>query len=204
MNAFDHFIKHDLGVRYYGRYVDDCVLVHHDSNYLKSLIPWIADFLKSRLKLTLHPKKIYMQHYTKDVNFLGVTIKPHRILMGKRVKGNFYDAMKQKNELTKEKKPSREEQAAFLCSMNSYLGMMKHYNTYRLRRGMLRTHLSIWWWNLVYLSGGSKLVLKQKTVRRVHRTSRKIKHLPRSFIARTQHPVSPAVNSLTTSPPKKK
>ena len=25
MDGFDHFIKHDLGLKYYGRYVDDCV-----------------------------------------------------------------------------------------------------------------------------------------------------------------------------------
>lgn len=26
MNSFDHFIKHNLKIRYYGRYVDDCVI----------------------------------------------------------------------------------------------------------------------------------------------------------------------------------
>jgi hypothetical protein len=24
LNTLDHFVKHDLGMRYYGRYVDDC------------------------------------------------------------------------------------------------------------------------------------------------------------------------------------
>ena len=28
LNIFDHFVKHDLGMKYYGRYVDDFVLVH--------------------------------------------------------------------------------------------------------------------------------------------------------------------------------
>ena len=36
MNAFDHFIKHDLGIRYYGRYVDDFLVVHQDKAYLKA------------------------------------------------------------------------------------------------------------------------------------------------------------------------
>ena len=78
MNPFDHFIKHDLGVQYYGRYVDDFLLVHHDKTYLLSLISKIRDFLKDELGLTLHPRKIYIQHYTRGVNFLGVLIKPHR------------------------------------------------------------------------------------------------------------------------------
>ncbi len=166
LNSFDHFVKHDLGVRFYGRYVDDFILVHEEQAYLKALIPTLAQFLHEELQLDLHPRKIHLQHYAKGVNFLGVTIKPNRIYIGKRTKGNFYDAITQHNNKTREKKPSKEEQAAFLCSVNSYLGLMKHYNTYRLRRRMLRTHLSIWWWNLMYLSGGaSKLVPKQRTIR---------------------------------------
>src|SRR3990167_7164310 len=104
LNTFDHFIKHDLGMRYYGRFVDDFILINEDREHLKSLLPVIADFLKSTLGLVLHPKKIHLQHYNKGVNFLGVTIKPHRILMGKRVKGNFYNAIKIQNEKTKDKK----------------------------------------------------------------------------------------------------
>ena len=165
MSSFDHFVKHRLGIRYYGRYVDDFLLVHHDRDYLKSLIPVLADFLKSKLALTLHPRKIHLQHHSYGVHYLGVMIKSHRIYIGKRTKGNFYDAIMHHNDRAQASEPTPEEQAAFLCSMNSYLGMMKHYNTYNLRRRMLKKHLSIWWWNLVYLSGGSKLVSRQKTVR---------------------------------------
>ena len=166
LSALDHYIKHDLGLRYYGRFVDDFVLVHESHDYLASLIPRIADFLRSELKLTLHPRKIYLQHYSKGVGFLGVIIKPNHIISGKRVKGNFYDAIARSNVIASEHKPSREEQAIFLCSMNSYLGIMKHYNTHRLRKRMLIKYLSAWWWNLVYFSGGcAKLVLKKRTVR---------------------------------------
>ena len=166
MNELDHYIKHDLGINYYGRYVDDFILVHEDKTYLAALISVISEFLSNKLRLDLHPRKIHLQHYSKGVNFLGVVIKPNRIYVGKRTKGNFYDAIAHHNTKTHEKKPSKDEQAAFLCSMNSYLGIMKHYNTYRLRRRMLRKHLSIWWWNLMYLSGGaSKLVPRQRTIR---------------------------------------
>lgn len=166
LNALDHFIKHDLGLRYYGRYVDDFVLVHPNHDYLKSLISRIADFLQSTLKLTLHPRKVYLQHYSKGVHFLGVIIKPYCIKSGKRMKGNFYNAISHHNEIAQARRPTKEEQAAFLCSMNSYLGIMKHYNTYGLRRKMLIKHVSVWWWNLMYCSGGcAKLVFKQRRVR---------------------------------------
>lgn len=38
LNEFDHYIKHKLGCKYYGRYVDDMVIVHQDKEYLKSVI----------------------------------------------------------------------------------------------------------------------------------------------------------------------
>ena len=166
LNKLDHFIKHELGVRYYGRYTDDFVLVHESREHLKAMVPRIERFLKDALGLTLHPRKRYLQHHSKGVPFLGVIIKPHRITTAKRTKGNFYDAIARQNVLVADTKPTREEQSAFLCSMNSYLGIMKHYQTYGLRKRMLIKHLSIWWWNLVYFSGGcAKLVLKTRTVR---------------------------------------
>ena len=154
MNTFDHFMKKELGIPYYGRYVDDFIIIHSNKEYLKSLLPIIADFLKNKLQLTLHPKKIYLQHYTKGVQFLGVVIKPNRIYIANRTKGNFYAAIQKQNEIVKQHKPNKEAQASFLCSMNSYLGIMKHYKTYNLRKKMLFKNLSAWWWNYVYLSGG--------------------------------------------------
>ncbi len=165
MNAFDHFIKKELGIKYYGRYVDDFVIVHQDKDYLKSLLPVITNFLQSHLQLTLHPKKIYLQHYSKGVQFLGTVIKPNRIYIANRTKGNFYAAIQKQNAVVQNKKPNRAEQHQFLSSMNSYLGIMKHYKTYRLRKKMLFKNLSGWWWNQAYLSGGvAKFVLKRKVV----------------------------------------
>jgi RNA-directed DNA polymerase len=70
------------------------------------------------------------------------------------------------NALVKERKPTRQQQTAFLSSMNAYLGLMKHYKTYRLRKKMVFKLLSGWWWNRVYLSGGvAKFVLKGKPLK---------------------------------------
>jgi len=129
MDKFDHFIKHDLGIKYYGRYVDDFVIVHEDKEYLIRLIDIIRTFLKAELRLTIHPKKIYLQHYSKGVPFLGTYIKPNRIYIGKRTKSNFYRAILRQNEVAKKAKPTIEKQVKFQSSMNSYLGIMKHYNT---------------------------------------------------------------------------
>jgi len=184
MDKFDHYIKHDLGIKFYGRYVDDFVIVHESKEYLKGLIGIIRTYLKDELRLDIHPKKIYLQHYSNGVPFLGTFIKPNRIYIGKRTKGTFYRAILNQNEITKKAKPTIEEQVKFQSSMNSYLGIMKHYNTYKLRKKMLWKHLSPYWWNVVYLSGGYA-----KFVRKVRRSTASNKvyhdHRPSRSIHRT-------------------
>ncbi|MFA5368450.1 MAG: RNA-directed DNA polymerase, partial [Candidatus Paceibacterota bacterium] len=65
LNDFDHFVRYMLGCKYYGRYVDDIVIVHRDKEYLKSIIPLVGSYLESNLYLKIHPKKIYLQHFNK-------------------------------------------------------------------------------------------------------------------------------------------
>ncbi len=154
LNDLDHFIKRDLKIKNYGRYVDDFVLVHKNKKHLKSLIPIIRDYLSKELMLTLHERKIYLQHYSKGVKYLGAVIKPHRIYVANRTKGNFYENIQKQNEIVRDHKPTEEEKAQFISSMNSYLGILQHYKTYRMRKRMLFETLSAWWWNHVYLSGG--------------------------------------------------
>ncbi|MBC8311344.1 MAG: group II intron reverse transcriptase domain-containing protein [Candidatus Marinimicrobia bacterium] len=165
MNEFDHYVKRELKIRYYGRYVDDFILIHNDKDYLKSIIPTIKAYLRENLELTLHPDKVYLQHFSKGVNYLGTNIKPHRIYISQRTKGNFTKSMISKNLIVENQHPNNDELSHFISSMNSYLGIMKHYKTYHLRSFLLLTYISAWWWNYVYdCKGYSKLVLKRKVI----------------------------------------
>lgn len=169
MDSFDHYIKHELQIKYYGRYVDDFVIVHPDKEYLKFLILQLSNFLLSTLHLNIHPRKIYLQSYEKGVQFLGTIIKPNRTYIAKRTKGNFYKTITEWNNFIKENnnKISRENLNLFLSSINSYLGMLKHYETYKLRKKMLLKNLSVYFFNYVYISGGyCKLVPKIRTVKK--------------------------------------
>ncbi len=110
MNEFDYWVKKELGIKYYGRYVDDFVLIHESKDYLQSVIPKLSDFLLSTLQLTLHPDKIYLQHYNKGVKYLGAVIKPHKTYIANRTKGNFYNAIETQNKIARDHKPTKEEQ----------------------------------------------------------------------------------------------
>ena len=166
LNEFDHFVKRDLGMRCYGRYVDDFVLIHQDKDYLFSLIPRIREYLADNLFLTLHPNKVYLQQVTKGVKYLGTVIKPHRTYIANRTKGNFYTAIQAHNAIAREHKPAKEEQTAFRASINSYLGIMRHYRTFQVRKKFLLKHVSGWWWNLFRIVGYKQVSPRTQIERR--------------------------------------
>lgn len=70
MNEFDHFVKRELKAPFYIRYADDFVLLHQDKKYLESLIPQMSEFLGTRLKLALHPDKLFIKTLASGVDFL--------------------------------------------------------------------------------------------------------------------------------------
>jgi hypothetical protein len=63
-------------------------------------------------------------------------------------------AIQRQNVIARHQKKTKEDILRFQSAMNSYLGILCHYRTYRLRKRMLFKHLSAWWWNHVYLRGG--------------------------------------------------
>lgn len=146
LSEFDHWVKRELKIKCYGRYVDDFILMHESKEHLKSAIPKIRNFLREKLLIELHPAKIYLQHYSRGVAFLGAVIKPHRIYIGNRTKGNFHGAITQMNKIAQQRNPSEEEKTKFRSSMNSYLGIMRHYKTYRLRKNRVREKIERRWW----------------------------------------------------------
>ncbi|MDD3262529.1 MAG: RNA-directed DNA polymerase [Candidatus Absconditabacteria bacterium] len=131
LDDFDKFMKYELGIKYYGRYVDDFVIIHHDNEYLKSLLPIIKRYLTEKLQLTLHPNKIYLQHYSKGVKFLGAYLKPWRIYIHRRTLENFKRKMKQLPLLGNKKEE--------LNIINSYLGILRHGKNFVFRKRILST-----------------------------------------------------------------
>jgi len=138
MNAFDHFMKNDLGLKHYGRYVDDFVIVHPNKTFLKKLIQSATLFLRQHLGLTVHPKKIYLQHYAKGVPFLGAFIKPHRVYVGNRIKGNFTKLLRALDTASYPNGYTPGCVKEICCRINSYLGLMSHFNSFTLRKTLLQ------------------------------------------------------------------
>jgi retron-type reverse transcriptase len=149
LNGFDHYLKHDLGLRWYGRYVDDAVVVHHDRAFLQSLVPVVRRWLLEELGLRLHERKTRLLDASEGVPWLGTLLKPHRILIADRTKGNCLRAVERYNRLAEEHKPNRAERRAFQSTINAYLGLMKPYRTHTLRQRVVSSRVSPRWRRLV-------------------------------------------------------
>lgn len=132
LTKLDRFIKETLGFKYYGRYVDDFMIVSSDKEKLKSSVDKIIEFAQRELKLTIHSNKRYFQHYTKGVQFIGSVIKPNRIYVLNRTKGSLYYKLRNLFNNPDEKRLDK-----LIMTVNSYIGYMKHYNTYNIRKFFL-------------------------------------------------------------------
>ena len=117
MNGFDQFIKRKLKIQYYIRYADDFVLLHENRNYLEAIMPKISEFLETRLKLSLHPDKVFIKTLASGIDFLGwVHFSNHRVLRTATKRRMF----------RKLKTNTKEEVKA------SYLGMLSHGDANKL------------------------------------------------------------------------
>jgi len=119
MNKFDQFVKHKLKARYYIRYADDFVIMSQDKSWLEELLPKVGDFLSEHLKLNIHPDKVLIKTLASGVDFLGWVHFPDHRLLRTSTKGRMFKRVISSN--TPETK-------------NSYLGLLKHGNTDKLKR----------------------------------------------------------------------
>jgi len=183
-------------------FVDDWRCLVRTEEEGRKLITEIKEYLATELHITLHPDKIYLQHYTKGTKMVGAVIKPpcykphhvkflrkwmlrglsrkpvvprkfckflisafrhdimpkplhnSRTYISNRTRGHFIDTMmkyKKLAECTNEK-----GRIALLeklrASVNSYLGMMIHFNSYRIRKRIAEEWILPTWGKYIYFS----------------------------------------------------
>ena len=127
MNRLDQFVKRQCGQRHYGRYVDDAYIVSRDRDGLCRLRGLIAGFLERELGLELHPDKTAVVDSALGVGFLGVYVKPYR---------NYICNGSKRRMKRKIMAIGSGKDRNVVHSVNSYLGILRHVSSYRLRRRM--------------------------------------------------------------------
>lgn len=125
MNKLDQFAKHTLKAKYYLRYCDDFVILSKDKNLLQNLIPTISNFLSKELGLELHPNKVFIKTVVSGVDFLGwVHFHNHRV-------PRYTTRRRMMKRVQKNPKPE---------TLTSYLGLLKHGNTEKLRQSVVKEY----------------------------------------------------------------
>lgn len=122
MNKFDQYVKHKLKAKHYIRYADDFVFFSTIKDGLTNIIPKISLFLQERLKLKLHPDKVFIKTLTSGVDFLGWVNFPYHRALRSVTKRRMFKGIR--------KRPKNE-------SLQSYLGLMSHGNTFELKQEVL-------------------------------------------------------------------
>jgi retron-type reverse transcriptase len=119
---FDHWIKEDLGVKYYFRYADDLVILSKEKPYLHDLLERIRIYLEKNLKLEI--KHTYQVFPVDDrgIDFVGYVFRHTHILLRKSIKKSLARAV------AKKKSPQ---------TIASYIGWAKHCNSRNLLKKVL-------------------------------------------------------------------
>lgn len=128
LNELDQFIKHRLKIPFYLRYTDDFVIISNSVQEIPIQLNKIKDFLWANLKLEMHPAKISVRKYHQGTDFLGYVQFPyHRILRKK----------------TEKRIVNKIQKGVSKQSLNSYLGVLSHANSYKLSQKIK----NIFWFN---------------------------------------------------------
>ena len=131
LNELDQYVKNELRVKYYGRYVDDMVFLAESRKELKEIHQKVKIFMREKLYLELAEHKTKLDSVFNGIDFVGYRILPWRVVPRKRTIGKF------KYLLHKAKHVNHKNVLAvkrLTASINSYLGLLKHDNSYEIRK----------------------------------------------------------------------
>lgn len=118
---FDHWIKENLRIKYYFRYMDDMILIHNSKRYLHKIFGIIKLYLDEKLKLIIKSNWQIFPINKRGVDFVGYRFFYKYVLLRKNICNRF----KKKINTTRNKEHLKR-------SLASYKGWMQWGNCYNL------------------------------------------------------------------------
>ena len=138
LDSFDRLIKEQLHVKFYSRYMDDCVLIHNDKEYLQRCRAEMEQYVNEQLHLEFN-QKTQITPIKNGVDYLGF----HFYLTDtgkviRKVKQQTKYKYKRKLKTMQEKYAKGEMQFADVKQvLASYNAHLSHGHTYKLRQRAL-------------------------------------------------------------------
>jgi retron-type reverse transcriptase len=100
LDTLDQYVKRELKVKHYVRYMDDIVLLHNDRRQLQRWRSSIEQFASEKLRLTFHPHKVALAKVSGGVSFVGYRIFPSEIRLRSKSLRRFRKGLKEKISLS--------------------------------------------------------------------------------------------------------
>ena len=137
LNELDQFVKRELKVQGYLRYVDDMLFFSDDKRTLAGWRAAVIDFLAG-LRLTIHEAKAQPRPVTEGLPFLGFTVFPdHRRL--KRRKGILFQRRFKRRIVAYQRGDITFEQLD--ASVQGWINHVRYGDTWGLREAIFSQHL---------------------------------------------------------------
>lgn len=136
-NRIDHFIKEQLKIKGYGRYMDDFYLIHEDREYLQSCLDTIRG-MYAEIGIELNERKTKIVKLSEEFKFLKGKIHltdTGRVIM----RPDHNSIVRERRKLKKLKKKLDEGKITFADvqqAYNSWKGYISYFNSYRTLRSM--------------------------------------------------------------------
>lgn len=134
LHELDLFAKHEMGLHYYIRYMDDIIILHHDKKHLATVKDEIEAFLCDSLRLQLN-KKTAIRPCSMGIEFVGYKVWATH----KKLKKKSAIKVRRGVKYAKQARDSGKiTQESFLRRIASYKGILQYCNSYYFRRGLNR------------------------------------------------------------------
>lgn len=138
LDSFDRLIKEKLQIKYYSRYMDDCVLIHQDKEYLKSCLKEMKQCIKG---LTLDfNEKTEIFPLKNGVNYLGwhIYLTESGKVIRKVKQQTKYKYKRRLKYFQNAYAEGNVELPEITQAISSYHAHLKHGHTYKLRKKILK------------------------------------------------------------------
>lgn len=150
LQGLDHYIKEQLGAKYYMRYMDDMVIFGSNKKALHNIRREIADYLQKNLGLELKGNwQVFRFSYLvpkvpggeelvdkgRDLDFMGFRFYRNRTVLRRTI---MYKASRKARRIHKKEKPHIYEARQML----SYLGWINCTRTYEMYRIWIKPYVS--------------------------------------------------------------
>ena len=127
LNELDQYIKHELKVKYYFRYLDDSVLLVKTKEEAKEILKNINIFLEQNLKLELNEKTQIFKN-KQGVNFCGYKINENRLKIRDKGKRKLKKKIKYLKYEIKNGEMTSKDAKRYLAGHMGYIKIANVYN----------------------------------------------------------------------------